>query len=122
MIAMARTRKLAAASRIRGRSLVREGSIVSVAIAMEALNRAAAAAFFISLVEGAVGAYARGHKRSACAPGGNAVQYIRISLGVTIAAFLSLASTANLAALDYPNRPVHWIVAYPAGGSTDIVA
>jgi tripartite-type tricarboxylate transporter receptor subunit TctC len=45
-----------------------------------------------------------------------------MSLTLAIAAFLSLASTARLVALDYPVRPVHWIVAYPAGGSTDIVA
>jgi tripartite-type tricarboxylate transporter receptor subunit TctC len=25
-------------------------------------------------------------------------------------------------ALDYPTRPVHWVVGYPAGGTTDIVA
>src|SRR5215469_10157463 len=25
-------------------------------------------------------------------------------------------------ALDYPTRPVHWIVGYPAGGTTDILA
>src|SRR5579864_5626934 len=26
------------------------------------------------------------------------------------------------AALDYPTRPVHWIVGFPPGGSTDILA
>jgi tripartite-type tricarboxylate transporter receptor subunit TctC len=50
------------------------------------------------------------------------MHHVRVSLTLAIAAFLSLFSTANLAALDYPNRPVRWIVAYPAGGSTDIVA
>jgi tripartite-type tricarboxylate transporter receptor subunit TctC len=25
-------------------------------------------------------------------------------------------------ALDYPTRPVHWVVGYPAGGTTDIIA
>jgi tripartite-type tricarboxylate transporter receptor subunit TctC len=38
---------------------------------------------------------------------------------------LSLAATgaaAQNAAQNYPNRPVHWIVSYPPGGSTDITA
>jgi tripartite-type tricarboxylate transporter receptor subunit TctC len=35
---------------------------------------------------------------------------------------LMLAGIGNAAALDYPNRPVRWIVGYPAGGSTDITA
>jgi tripartite-type tricarboxylate transporter receptor subunit TctC len=35
---------------------------------------------------------------------------------------LTLAGIGNAAALDYPNRPVRWIVGYPAGGSTDITA
>jgi tripartite-type tricarboxylate transporter receptor subunit TctC len=34
----------------------------------------------------------------------------------------SFAGVTAAAALDYPTRPVHWIVGYPAGGSTDIVA
>jgi tripartite-type tricarboxylate transporter receptor subunit TctC len=28
----------------------------------------------------------------------------------------------NSYALDYPTRPVHWVVGYPAGGTTDIIA
>jgi tripartite-type tricarboxylate transporter receptor subunit TctC len=38
---------------------------------------------------------------------------------------LSLVCVAGLPqalALDYPTRPVHWIVGYPAGGTTDILA
>jgi tripartite-type tricarboxylate transporter receptor subunit TctC len=34
----------------------------------------------------------------------------------------TLAGIGNAAALDYPTRPVRWIVGYPAGGSTDITA
>src|SRR5437879_1698453 len=32
------------------------------------------------------------------------------------------AATAPADAQTYPNRPVRWVVGYPAGGSTDIVA
>ena len=35
---------------------------------------------------------------------------------------LSLIVTGSAFALDYPTRPVRWIVAFPAGGSNDIVA
>jgi len=35
---------------------------------------------------------------------------------------LSLAGAGGAAALDYPTKPVRWIVGYPAGGSTDILA
>jgi len=35
---------------------------------------------------------------------------------------LSLAGVGGAAALDYPTKPVRWIVGYPAGGSTDILA
>jgi len=35
---------------------------------------------------------------------------------------LSLASIGGASALDYPTKPVRWIVGYPAGGSTDILA
>src|ERR1041385_2238547 len=39
---------------------------------------------------------------------------------------LSLAGLAlaggSASALDYPTRPVRWIVPYPAGGATDIMA
>jgi tripartite-type tricarboxylate transporter receptor subunit TctC len=40
-------------------------------------------------------------------------------LGVLAA---SLAGLGGAAALDYPTRPVRWIVPYPAGGATDILA
>ena len=35
---------------------------------------------------------------------------------------LTWAGISDATALDYPTRPVRWIVGYPAGGSTDIVA
>jgi tripartite-type tricarboxylate transporter receptor subunit TctC len=37
-------------------------------------------------------------------------------------AVLSLAAGHAAAAEDYPARPVHWIVGYPPGGTTDILA
>jgi tripartite-type tricarboxylate transporter receptor subunit TctC len=49
----------------------------------------------------------------------------REAAGILSLLALGLATFAHIgdaAALDYPTRPVHWIVAYPAGGSTDIVA
>src|SRR3984957_10867690 len=37
--------------------------------------------------------------------------------------FLSLAgTTATSSAADYPNRPVHWLIGFAAGGPVDIVA
>jgi tripartite-type tricarboxylate transporter receptor subunit TctC len=34
----------------------------------------------------------------------------------------TLAAVSDAVALDYPTRPVRWIVTYPAGGGTDITA
>src|SRR4030088_1446030 len=34
----------------------------------------------------------------------------------------TIASIGNAAALDYPTRPVRWVVGYPPGGATDILA
>jgi tripartite-type tricarboxylate transporter receptor subunit TctC len=47
---------------------------------------------------------------------------ILATLGLLAFGLASFAGIGGAAALDYPTRPVHWIVGYPAGGSTDIVA
>jgi tripartite-type tricarboxylate transporter receptor subunit TctC len=49
-----------------------------------------------------------------------ALKFIRLS--ALAFASLALAGISDAVALDYPTRPVRWIVGYPAGGSTDIVA
>src|SRR5882757_6128731 len=40
-----------------------------------------------------------------------------IAIGIS-----ALASIGSASALDYPTRPVRWIVGYPPGGATDIIA
>jgi tripartite-type tricarboxylate transporter receptor subunit TctC len=35
---------------------------------------------------------------------------------------LTTLGAASASAADYPTRPVHWLVGYPAGGTTDILA
>jgi tripartite-type tricarboxylate transporter receptor subunit TctC len=49
----------------------------------------------------------------------------RLRLGAFVAASAALSclfGPGESFALDYPTRPVHWVVGYPAGGTTDIVA
>ncbi len=44
------------------------------------------------------------------------------TFGLLAFGLASFAGIGGAAALDYPTEPVRWIVGYPAGGSTDIVA
>ena len=41
---------------------------------------------------------------------------------LTVLALGSLLSVTAASAADYPNRPVRWVVPYPPGGATDIMA
>src|SRR5581483_1777869 len=43
-------------------------------------------------------------------------------LGLSLALLGAVATTLCASAQDYPTHPVRWIVGYPAGGSTDIMA
>jgi tripartite-type tricarboxylate transporter receptor subunit TctC len=46
----------------------------------------------------------------------------RVVFALTLAAFFGLPGATGALALDYPTRPVRWILGYPAGGAADIVA
>jgi tripartite-type tricarboxylate transporter receptor subunit TctC len=46
----------------------------------------------------------------------------RSVMGLIAAGFSTLALPGRAMALDYPTRPVRFVVGYPAGGATDIVA
>ena len=46
----------------------------------------------------------------------------RIAIGLIATIFSAIASISSAAALDYPTHPVRFVVGYPAGGSTDIIA
>ena len=47
---------------------------------------------------------------------------MKIRILTAFAALSIVATTAPASAQDYPNRPVKWVVGYPAGGTTDILA
>lgn len=44
------------------------------------------------------------------------------NLTIVVFALAGLATMAAPAAAQYPNRPIKWIVSFPPGGSTDVVA
>lgn len=49
------------------------------------------------------------------------MSFIRNFAGAALAAASLLGTTSNLQAQAYPNKPIRMIVAFPAGGSTDII-
>src|SRR3954452_3788555 len=46
----------------------------------------------------------------------------RRAIYLIVSAISALASIGSVSALEYPNRPVRWVVGYPPGGATDIMA
>src|SRR3954451_20574920 len=46
----------------------------------------------------------------------------RTAIFLVALGFSTLASLGGASALDYPTRPVRWVVGYPPGGATDIIA
>lgn len=51
--------------------------------------------------------------------------FTRCSAKILVTVFAGVAGMAGMgtaAAADYPTRPVKWIVPYPPGGTTDVLA
>jgi tripartite-type tricarboxylate transporter receptor subunit TctC len=50
------------------------------------------------------------------------IAFLRAALFALICLFSLAGTTARSSAADYPNRPVHWLIGFAAGGPVDIVA
>src|SRR5438445_1274266 len=46
----------------------------------------------------------------------------RTAMGLMTIGLSAIASIGSAVAADYPTRPVRWVVGYPPGGATDIIA
>src|SRR5882757_9177414 len=55
-------------------------------------------------------------------PGRNCMASRRTAICLIAMGISAIASIGSAAALDYPTRPVRWVVGYPPGGATDIIA
>ena len=47
---------------------------------------------------------------------------IRLARTLALAFLVSLAGFGSAAAIDYPTHAVKWVVPYPPGGTTDVLA
>src|SRR6476619_1192004 len=50
------------------------------------------------------------------------VRRLRATITGLLCVSIVAAATATSAAVDYPSRPVRWLIGFPAGGAVDIVA
>src|SRR5260221_628216 len=57
-----------------------------------------------------------------CPSGRNCMASRRAAIGLLAIGISAMAWVPGASALDYPVRPVRWIVGYPPGGATDIIA
>jgi tripartite-type tricarboxylate transporter receptor subunit TctC len=46
----------------------------------------------------------------------------RTAICLAVTGLCAAASMGGASAADYPSRPVKWVVGYPPGGATDIIA